>query len=327
MEYYAGIDVGGTKIYAVIINEDGDILGRAKVKTGSNTEFDEVLGKILKCYHTACSNSEIDEKQIATVGLAVPSSIDRVHRVIKHAPNLGWINLKFSEKLKKAFGKPFFVDNDVNMGVFAEYHLGVAKGYKRVYGMFVGTGIGGGYVSDGQVIRGASYTAGEIGHTIIKMGGPRCTCGNRGCLEAIAAKVGMIKYMKKQVDKYGKRTALKSLAPNWRKTIGSSALRKAFNKHDAVVVGALKRAANAIGVAAGNIISTVGVDAIVLGGGVVEELADFLMPAIKKSMLKNTFADGAKEVALLESKLGDDAVALGAAWFVRLPEKQDMLFR
>lgn len=327
MNYYAGIDVGGTKIYAVVINEDGDILGRAKVKTGSNTEFDDVLGKILTCYQTACSNSDLDDTQIATIGLAVPSSIDRVHRVIKHAPNLGWIDLKFSDKLKKSFKKPFFLDNDVNMGVFGEYHLGAGKGYTRVYGMFVGTGIGGGYVSDGQVIRGVSYTAGEIGHTIIKMDGPRCNCGNRGCLEAIAAKVGMIKYMKKQVDKHGERTALEKLAPNWRKTIGSSALRKAFNKNDKLVVKALKRGANAIGVAAGNVISTVGVDAIILGGGVIEELADFLMPAIKKSMLKHTFADGAKNVALLESKLGDDAVALGAAWFVRLPEKQDMLFR
>ena len=76
MEYYAGIDVGGTKIYAVIINENGDILGRAKVKTGHNTEFDKVLEKILTCYHTACSNSKVDDTQISTIGLAVPSSID-----------------------------------------------------------------------------------------------------------------------------------------------------------------------------------------------------------------------------------------------------------
>jgi glucokinase len=103
-------------------------------------------------------------------------------------------------------------------------------------------------------------------------------------------------------------------------------LRKAFERRDEVVYKAMKRSAEAIGVAAGNVISAVGVDAIVLGGGVVEELSDFFLPAVKKSMLKHTFADAAKDIALLESKLGDDAVALGAAWFVRLPEKQDMLF-
>ncbi|MCP4396329.1 MAG: ROK family protein [bacterium] len=327
MQYYAGIDVGGTKVYAVVIDEDGCVLGRAKIKIGEEKEFEQVLQKILDCYQNACKKADVEDKQIPAIGLAVPSSIDRVHRVIKYAPNLGWVNLKFSDQLTEAFGKPFFVDNDVNMGTFGEYHLGVAKDYTSVYGMFVGTGLGGGYIFEGQVVRGVTYTAGEIGHTIVKMGGPRCNCGNRGCLEAIAAKVGMIKYMKKQVDKRGKTTALEQIAPNWRNTIGSSALRKAFDKRDDVVYKAMKRSAEAIGVAAGNVIGTAGVDAIVLGGGVIEELSSFFLPAVKKSMLKHTFAEAAKDVALLESKLGDDAVALGAAWFVRLPEKQDMLFR
>lgn len=327
MQYYAGIDVGGTKVYAVVIDEDGRVLGRAKIKIGEEKEFEQVLQKILACYQDACKKANVDEAQIPAIGLAVPSSIDRVHRVIKHAPNLGWINLKFSDRFNEVFGKPFFIDNDVNMGTFGEYHLGVAKGYTSVYGMFVGTGLGGGYIFEGQIVRGVTYTAGEIGHTIIKMGGPRCNCGNRGCLEAIAPKVGMIKYMKKQVDKRGKTTVLDEIAPNWRNTLGSSALRKAFNQRDEVVYKALKRSAEAIGVAAGNVISTAGIDAIVLGGGVIEELSDFFLPAIKKSMLKHTFAEAAKDVALLEAKLGDDAVALGAAWFVHLPEKQDMLFR
>jgi len=327
MHYYAGIDVGGTKIYAVVMNEEGQILGRAKVKTGAKTDFDIILEKILACYQNACQDSGVNEADIPAIGLAVPSSIDRVQRVIKHAPNLGWINLKFSETLTTAFKKPFFVDNDVNMGVFGEYHLGAGKGYKSVYGMFVGTGIGGGYVFDGQIVRGVNYTGGEIGHTIIKMGGLRCKCGNRGCLETIAAKVGMIRYMKKQIDRRGKVSSIGKFAPDWRQSVGSSALRKAFQKRDEVVVKALKRSAHAIGIAAANVISTAGVEAIVIGGGVVEELSSFFMPAIKKSMHKHAFAEGANDVALLQSKLGDDAVALGAAWFVRLPEKQDMLFR
>ncbi len=327
MEYYAGIDVGGTKIYAVVINETGEILGRAKLKTGEETEFEVVFKKILECYQMVCQNSQIEEPLIKAVGLAVPSSVDRIHRIIKHAPNLGWKNIKFSEPLKVGFGKPVFVDNDVNMGVFGEYHFGAGKGLKSIYGMFVGTGIGGGYVFDGQIIRGIGYTAAEVGHMIIKMRGPKCNCGQRGCLEAFAAKAGMMNYMKNLVDKQGKPTILEKLAPNWRTTIGSSALRKAYKKGDKVVLKALKRSANAIGVAAANLISVVGVDAIIIGGGVIEELSGFFMPLIKKSMLKHTFANGAEGVALLESQLGDDAVALGSAWFVRLPEKQNMLFR
>ncbi len=327
MDYFAGVDVGGTKIYTVIINEDGDILGRAKLKTGDDKAFAVVFQRILECYRTACQNAQIEESRIQAVGLTVPSSVDRVQRIIKHAPNLGWKNVKFSEPLKLGFGKPVFVDNDVNMGVFGEYHFGAGKGLKSIYGMFVGTGIGGGYVFDGQIIRGIAYTAGEIGHMIIKMNGARCNCGHKGCLEAYAAKAGMINYMKRLVEKRGKKTILEDLAPNWRSSVGSSALRKAYKKKDKVVKKALKRSANAIGVAAANLISVVGIDAIIVGGGVVEEMSEFFMPRIKKSTMQHTFANGAEGVALLESQLGDDAVALGAAWFVRLPEKQSMLFR
>ncbi len=327
MKYYAGIDVGGTKIYALVITEEGKILGRAKLKTGGDTKFDVVFKRILDCYDTACRNSAIEKNRIEAIGLAVPSSIDRVQRLIKHAPNLGWENIKFSEPLKEGFRKPVFLDNDVNMGVFGEYHFGAGKGLKSIYGMFVGTGIGGGYVFNGEIVRGIGYTAGEAGHMIIKMDGPRCNCGNKGCLEAIAAKAGMIKYMKNLVDAQGKKTLLEKLDPNWRNTIRSSAIRKAFNKKDKVVLKALRRSANAIGIAAANLVSVVGVDAIIIGGGVVEELGEFFMPIIKKSMFKHAFADGANGVALLQSQLGDDAVALGAAWFVRLPEKQNMLFQ
>jgi glucokinase len=326
MNYYAGIDVGGTKIYALVINEKGHILSRAKLKIGGNTKFKLVLKKILECYHTACREANISERDLKAIGLAVPSSIDYTHMIIKHAPNLGWINVEIGDLLKESFGKPGFIDNDVNMGTFGEFHFGAGKGYHSVYGMFVGTGIGGGYISNGEIIRGVNYTASEVGHHIIKLNGPQCNCGNKGCLEAIAAKVGMIKYMKTLVDKNGKKTALEKIAPNWRTTVGSSALRKAFTKKDPVVVKALKRSAKAIGVAVANLVTLTGVEAIIMGGGVIEELGDFFMPLIKKSMRKHAFANGAEGVQLLQSTLGDDAVALGAAWFVRLPEKHDMLF-
>jgi glucokinase len=326
MKYYAGIDVGGTKIYTVIIDEEGCILSRVKVKTGKDTSFKPVFDNILHCYQAACQDAKISEEKIQAVGLAVPSSIDYARKFIKHAPNLGWINIAFGDLMKAQFGKPGFIDNDVNMGVFGEYHLGVAKGYTSVYGMFVGTGIGGGYIHNGRIVRGVNYTASEVGHHIIKINGPRCNCGNRGCLEAIAAKVGMIRYMQKLVEKKRKKTVLDKIAPNWRKGVGSSALRKAFKKDDDVVIRALHRSAEAIGIAAANLITLVGTNAIILGGGVITELGDVLLPLIEQSMRKHTFANGAEGVPLLQSTLGDDAVALGAAWFVRLPEKQEQLF-
>ena len=228
--------------------------------------------------------------------------------------------------MRETFQKPFFLDNDVNLGAFAEFHLGAGKNYHSIYAMFIGTGIGGGYIIDGKIIWGVNYTAGEVGHTVIKIGGQRCSCGNRGCLESVSAKSGMIKFMKKAVDEQGYETLLEKLEPDWRISVGSSALRKAWEKHDRIVMHALKRSADGIGIAAANLISITGVEAIILGGGLIEELDDFYLPRIKKVMKKNIMANGAKGVGLRKAKLGDDAVALGCAWFVRQPENQEWLF-
>ncbi|GAK58484.1 ROK family protein [Candidatus Vecturithrix granuli] len=326
MEYYAGIDLGGTKIYTVVINPDGQILGRTKIKIGEDRGFDVVFGKMMECYQMACTEAGIADAQMTAIGLAVPSPVDLERGVIKHAPNLGWKEIEIRSVLQQKLNKPLFVGNDVNMGVFDEYHLGAGKGFSRVYGLFIGTGIGGGYVVDGQVVRGVNYTAGEAGHIIIKMGGPQCNCGLQGCLEAIAAKAGMIKYMIEQVDKKRKKTLLDQIAPNWRQTVGSSALSKALKKNDKVVKKALKRSAKAIGVAAANLITATGVEAIIIGGGVIEEMGDFFMPRIEKSMRANTFDNGSVGVELRQAALGDDAVALGTAWYVRMPENQYLLY-
>jgi len=322
MKHYVGIDLGGTKILALAINDQGEILGRAKVKTGADTSVDAVFAKIHESYTTACQKASLSPDDIHAVGLTVPSSVDYQRMVITHAPNLNWIDLPFRELLRTTFQKPAFIDNDVVMGTFGECHLGVGKGYHRIYGMFIGTGIGGGYLVNGEIVRGIN----EVGHHIIKMNGPRCSCGNRGCLESLAAKSGMIQYMRRCVEKKGRKTLLDKLAPNWRVSVSSSALRKAHAKKDKVVMRALARSAEAIGVAIGNLITLVGVDAIILGGGIIEEFGDFFLPRIKKSMLANTFANGARNVELLRSTLGDDAVALGAAWFVSDPKHTELLF-
>lgn len=323
MEYYAGIDLGGTKILTIIIDELGAIVGRAKLKTGADTSVQAVFEKIGACYTAACQQASVNPEAIAAVGLTVPASVNYVDNVIVNAPNLGWINIPFRDLLRATFHKPTFIDNDVVMGTFGEYHLGGAQGRHRVYGMFIGTGIGGGYLVDGTIVRGIN----EVGHHIIKMHGPRCSCGQRGCLEALAGKSGMIRYLKKCVDEKGQKTVLEKLAPNWRVSVGSSALRKAYAQNDKLVVCTLKRSADAIGVAIGNLCTLVGIDAMILGGGILEAFGDVLLPRIRKSMLTNTFANGAHHVELLPTILGDDAVALGAAWFVRLPEHRDQLFQ
>jgi glucokinase len=327
MKYYAGIDLGGTKIYSIIIDETGKILSREKVKTTPDEGIEGVINRIVGVYKQSVINAGITENDISTVGMAVPSPVNVDSGILLHAPNLGWKNIELSKIMFEKIKKPFFMDNDANMGVYGEASLGAGKDLKHIYGLFVGTGIGGGYFIDGKIVRGKNFTAGEIGHMIVKIGGPRCNCGQKGCLEAIAGKVGIIKYMIKQVDKKGEKTLLTEISPEWRKTVGSSALNKCFIKNDKVVVKALTKAAKTIGIACANIINSIGTEAIILGGGLIEELGDVLIPTIKEYMVSCSIADGAARIPLLQSTLGDDAIALGSAWFAGRPENEKYLYK
>ncbi len=326
MKYYGGIDVGGTKIYSIVIDQEGNILSRQKVKTEADDKFENVLNRIIYCYEAAVKKSGVDNKNIEAIGMAVPSAVNIDKGILIYAPNLNLKNIKLTEIIYDRLKKPFFLDNDANMGIFGEYCRGAGKNFHHVFGMFIGTGIGGGYIKNKEIIRGTNYTAGELGHMVVKIGGQRCGCGQKGCLESIAGKVGMINYMKKLVDKKGNKTLLDKISPDWRKGVGASALKKCFDKKDYVVTKTLKRAAKALGIAAANLINVVGIEAIIVGGGLYNELGNELMPIIRKYMEKHSIANGAKGVKLLRSKLGDDAIAFGAARFVSLPEKKDLLY-
>ena len=284
MKYYVGIDVGGTKIYSLVIDQNGNILSREKIKTQPNDKFENIFNRIISCYEKAVKKAGVDNKDIKAVGMAVPSAVNIDKGILLYAPNLKLQNINLSEMMYKRLKKPIFLDNDANMGIFGEYCHGAGKNFNAIYGIFVGTGIGGGYVRDGKIIRGLNYTAGEIGHMVVKIEGPVCSCGKKGCLEAIAGKVGMVNYLKKLVDDKNKKTLLEKINPKWRNGVGSSDLKKCFIKKDSLVTKALKKGAKTLGIAAANLINIVGTNAIIIGGGLYNELGNELMPTVKKYM-------------------------------------------
>ncbi|PKL43152.1 MAG: hypothetical protein CVV41_10555 [Candidatus Riflebacteria bacterium HGW-Riflebacteria-1] len=322
MNYYCGIDLGGTKIYSVLCDESGAIVARRKVKTQASSGFDQVFANIITCYEELLQKAALESAAVVKIGLAVPSAVNVNTGILLNACNLGWKNIPLAHLLSERLHKPVFMDNDVNMGVFGEYSFGEASQFSNVYGIFAGTGIGGGHICNGTINRGKNFTAGEVGHMVVKINGPECNCGNKGCLEAVAGKAGMIKYMKKQEEKRGLKTMLSEISPDWRTMVGSSALKECYQKKDALVVKALKRSARALGIAAAGIINLIGVEALIFGGGIIEEMGDLMIPGIKKNVEKYAIAGGAEGVKIIISQLGDDAVALGSAWYAA---KQELL--
>lgn len=327
MNYFAGIDLGGTKIFALIVDEKQNILGRAKLKTLPEEGIESVINRIVECYQGAVLDSKLEPSKIKHIGIAVPSAVNVDKGVLLHAPNLGWKDIELSKILADRTNKPVFMDNDANMGLYAEYITSPASKYKNVYGIFVGTGIGGGYISNGELTRGLNYTAGEIGHMVVKIGGPKCNCGNKGCLEAIAGKVGIIAAMKEDIDGSKEKSLIEEISPDWRKSVGASALKKCYIKNDKVVVKALINAGKTIGIACANVINLIGVDAIILGGGIIEDLGDLLIPIIKEYMAEYSIAGGSNGVKIYKSDLGDDAIAIGAAIYPSMKGKAMFLVK
>jgi len=196
-KYVVGVDLGGTKIYTVLADLNGRVIAEMKVPTSPEEGQEKVIGRIVNTITMVCQEAGIKEKAKA-VGVGAPALVDHRQGVVFLAPNLGWHEVPLKKILENRLKVPVKIDNDVNLAALGEYIYGLEKGINEsslrslatitelVY-IAVGTGIGGGLILDGQIYHGANGSAGEIGHMTIEPEGPLCSCGNRGCLEALAS--------------------------------------------------------------------------------------------------------------------------------------------
>ena len=168
-----GVDMGGTKILSAVIDAEGNILGTAKVPTKADKGASEVIDRIADSVQKAIDKSGVASDSIQAIGIGAPGPLDPETGIVIFAPNLGWRDVQLKTELETRTGFPTFVDNDVNVGTLGEHVYGAGQGVQNVVGIFVGTGIGGGIILQGELFHGASKTAGEIGHIIVKAGGPR----------------------------------------------------------------------------------------------------------------------------------------------------------
>src|SRR3954454_2238029 len=196
-----GIDLGGTKILAAVVADDNTLLGRAKVATPATEGSDAILRAILSCVDAALAGAGLDRGAIVAAGIGSPGPLDVETGTILFSPNLNVREFALGPELSAALGCPVLVQNDVRVGGYAEYRLGAARGCREMVAAFVGTGIGGCVIVRGQILTGATGNAGEIGHMVVKAGGPRCGCGAMGCLEALASRTAITRRINKAIRK------------------------------------------------------------------------------------------------------------------------------
>ncbi|MFH1739667.1 MAG: ROK family protein [bacterium] len=307
-----GIDLGGTKILAAVVDNEGRILSRSKRKTRSEQGPEKVLDRMAECARDAVEEAGLEMGEILSAGVGSPGPLDPIRGIIIDTPNLKFVDLPLKDKLESRISVPVFVDNDVNVGVFGEFVYGAAKGVKDAVGLFVGTGLGGGIILNGNLHHGFSLNGGELGHMILDPNGPTCGCGNRGCLEAFASRTAIERDIRKGIAN-GKKTVVPDIVKGDLSRITSGVLKKAVDADDPLVKQILRSVCKYLGVAVGSLLNILSPEVVILGGGVVEAMPEFFVDRVKKKAFKIAFPICCKGVRVVASQLGDDAGILGAA--------------
>jgi glucokinase len=320
-EYVVGVDLGGTKILSGVFDHSLECIGTAKLSTKSQRGVDKVVERIARAAQDAVDEADLTFKQIAGVGIGAPGAVDFDAGTVIFAPNLeGWKEIPLKKDLEKILGVPVFVENDCNISTLGVYVAELKSKPRSMVGIFVGTGIGGGLIIDGELFSGAGHTAGEIGHMVLEVSGPKCGCGNKGCFEALASRTAIFQQIKAGI-KDGEKTLLTEMLGADLADLRSGDLRKAIRRGDKFVDRIIESAAEYIGIATANLVNIFNPEVVVLGGGVIEALSDEMMSVIIETAKDYAMPGTLKGVEIIASKLGDNAGITGAAVLARRETK------
>jgi glucokinase len=315
-----GVDLGGTKILAGVVDSNGALLGQSKRPTKPSAGVDAVIDRMAKTVREAIEVAGLKLSDMAGLGTGAPGPLDPDEGVVLHTPNLPWVNVPLAKMLSERLDDlPVFIENDVNLGTYGECAFGAGKGAQDVVGIFVGTGLGGGLVLGGELRQGWRKACAEVGHMILLADGPVCGCGKRGCAEALASRTAIERDIWAGI-KAGRESVIPDLVKQEsRERLTSGALAEAFRRGDPLVAEVLGKAQFYLGLLTASVVNFVDPEMVILGGGVVEALGEsFLVPirAVAYQFFINQ--DGAKDVTIVPAMLGDNAALMGAAAWARM---------
>lgn len=311
MKYYVGVDLGGTNIAVGLVDENGKIIAKDSTKTLHQRGFEAIVADMAMLYKKLIKDNNVDEADIVSVGVGSPGSVDYKNGVIIYANNLNFNNVPLAEELKKYINKPVFVDNDANCAAWAEFVAGSAKGFNVAVVITLGTGVGSGVIIDGKLQGGFNFCGGELGHMVIDVNGPLCTCGRKGCFEVFSSATGLINMTKEFAEK-NKTSKLWEYTKNGNFSGRSAFLAAADGDETAKAVVEKFTDYLAIGIA--NIINIFQPDVFVLGGGLSNE-GDNLIKPLSDKVFSQTYTNPSivPMCDIVKAKLGNDAGIIGAA--------------
>jgi glucokinase len=311
-----GIDLGGTKIEAIVTNASYKVLGGARHPTPTTGGPADVANAMAAALTEAAKAASLEPSQLRGVGVGSPGTIDTAAGTVSRADNLpGWYaSFPLAAALHSALGTTIALGNDVSVATNAEFVLGAGRPYRSLLGVFWGTGVGGGLILDGQPWHGRGG-AGEIGHTVIVQGGRHCPCGRRGCLEAYAGRAAMEARARK-LHAGGAKTKLFELAAeHHRDRLTSGIWERALEHGDKVATKLVDRAVSALGAGIASAVNLLDIEAVIIGGGLGVRFGEPYRVRIAAAMAPHLFLDS-RPPAVHVAGLGDLGGALGAALLV-----------
>jgi glucokinase len=318
---WVGFDLGGTKMLGAVFSPEFRLLGRRRRKTKGAEGAKAGLERIIETIHDALEEGKLADQKLAGIGVGCPGNIDLEKGVVIDSANLSWKNFQLREALEKEFKCPAVVLNDVDAGVYGEYRFGAGKSARCLVGVFPGTGIGGGCVYEGKVLRGKNMSCFEIGHVQINPNGLPCGCGRIGCLETEASRLAIASASAAAAYR-GEAPHLLAVAGTDLANIRSGILAEAIQAGDAVIERIVERAARLIGWAVGDVVNLLAPDIVVLGGGLVEAMPELFLEGVEEAARQRAAPPFSKNFKVAAAKLGDEAVVRGAAAWAQALQEQ-----
>ncbi len=308
------VDLGGTKIVTALVSTEGEILSREYIPTLAEEGAPAVIRRIVSSAGNLIRNAGMAPSSVASVAVAAAGAIDPGKGIVTDSPNLpGWHNIPLKDEIEKAMEIRAFIVNDATAAALGEHRFGAGRGVRDLIYLTVSTGIGGGIIIDGRLYSGASGSAGEMGHMTIDANGPRCACGNIGCLEVLASGKAVAREAQRLIAR-GTRTVILQIAEGHAQSVTAQTVAAAAARGDAVAVSIISQAANYLGIGMVNLVNIFNPQMIIVGGG-MSKMGEMLLQPARRMVAERAFRHPASIVRIVMSELGDNAGVFGAVAF------------
>lgn len=316
MKYWIGIDLGGTNIVCGLLNNEMDLIGKVKRPTGAHLGSEHVLGQIAEMVDEVLELHSVNKNDLHGIGMGSPGFIDPLQGVCLFSANLGWRDYPVAANLQELTGKPVFIDNDVRMYVYGEAMNGAARGFDCVFGITLGTGIAGAYVTNGKLFYGGGFMAGEVGH--IRMEGEThlCGCGLEGCLETVASATGIARQANEAIAAGRTSIMQEKLVQDPNAVLTAVDVSKAYDLGDELAIEIMEHTGKLLGKGLAAVVSLMSPDCIVIGGG-ASLAGERIYAPMRETLKQNVIPNYWDRLTIVQGELVDDGGVIGSASYAK----------